>query len=773
MSMPSPRAERRHWAMTALLWLVDRFRPRLGWPIFCGAMFLVLMPAVAVRSAGWVDLRRAGITPEWVSLFGLAVPWLLIAYQKRLAPSALPQRMLLSVMLFGIWALAGILTVTQNLIHWLPSLWRLGQGLATQNWPALWAGIVADWISLGWRFSDWFGGVMGGGAMQDNVVFMAFILLILWGMAGLTAWLALQMEIGLLLALPSLWTLTLALYYGSNERYLLVVAMAVAVLLHLWLDHRTLEAEWQRRAIDFSPALIVDRVFVVLSITVAILIVALLAPSPTVDAAVHWAYRQLTPMYKPLETAGERLFPDLDRRPRGRYGVAGSGLPNRFMLGAGPSLSETPVMWVSTDHSGPVMGGGLYEEPPTRFYMRRATFADYTGSGWASTAGIQRQPYAARQSWLPDAWLHRAPLRQWVRTAQPTTLLYAAGEPAQAGLDSEVQARSPGDLVAFWVQGQAVTRYEAISSIPSVDDDLLRDWPGFDAETPVPEALVPHLQLPATVTERTRALAAQIVDGLAGPYERAVAIEAYLRRYVYDLDVEAPPPDVDVADYFLFELERGYCDYYATAFVVLARLAGLPTRFATGYVPGGWNPEAQEWLITEAEAHSWPEVYFPDLGWVPFEPTAGRSPLSRVRFDVERSSQPLPAAPSVPAVPPPTVFQWNWQMLLWLAPVAGLAVLFWRWYSNREVGDPWLLLTRWGRRMGRPLGVSETELEYGRELSNHLAVVGGEPEQVRRVSRSVLDLTEAVSEAHYGPDDLRRAASARAQERWQIVRRYR
>ena len=93
-----------------------------------------------------------------------------------------------------------------------------------------------------------------------------------------------------------------------------------------------------------------------------------------------------------------------------------------------------------------------------------------------------------------------------------------------------------------------------------------------------------------------------------------------------------PPPEglSDVADYFLFDLQRGYCDYYATAFVVLARLAGLPTRFVTGFAPGNWSMNEQLWIVTEADAHSWPEVYFPEVGWVPFEPTGGRPALERI-----------------------------------------------------------------------------------------------------------------------------------------------
>ena len=120
-------------------------------------------------------------------------------------------------------------------------------------------------------------------------------------------------------------------------------------------------------------------------------------------------------------------------------------------------------------------------------------------------------------------------------------------------------------------------------------------------------------------------------------FAKSQAIEAYLRQFPYDLAVDKPPAAVtDVADYFLFDLQRGYCDYYATAFIVLARAVDVPARFATGYAVGSWDRSSFQWVISEAQAHSWPEVFFPEYGWVAFEPTAGRPALTRM----ERSNQP-------------------------------------------------------------------------------------------------------------------------------------
>ena len=113
------------------------------------------------------------------------------------------------------------------------------------------------------------------------------------------------------------------------------------------------------------------------------------------------------------------------------------------------------------------------------------------------------------------------------------------------------------------------------------------------------------------------------------PYDRARAIEQYLRTFPYTLQLPPPPLDRDVVDYFLFDLQKGYCDYYASAMVVLARAAGLPARLVVGYAPGTFDAQRALYVVTAADAHSWAEVYFPGIGWIEFEPTAGRAALER------------------------------------------------------------------------------------------------------------------------------------------------
>jgi protein-glutamine gamma-glutamyltransferase len=134
-----------------------------------------------------------------------------------------------------------------------------------------------------------------------------------------------------------------------------------------------------------------------------------------------------------------------------------------------------------------------------------------------------------------------------------------------------------------------------------------------------------------------RELAVSVAGAAATPYAAVNHIESYLRRsYTYD---EAPPfptslpagagggwpenrpPLVD----FLLNSRRGFCQQFAGAMTVMLRSLGIPSRVAVGYTGGQYDPERKAYLVLDRDAHSWVEVWFPGQGWIPFDPTPGRS----------------------------------------------------------------------------------------------------------------------------------------------------
>lgn len=137
-----------------------------------------------------------------------------------------------------------------------------------------------------------------------------------------------------------------------------------------------------------------------------------------------------------------------------------------------------------------------------------------------------------------------------------------------------------------------------------------------------------YLELPNTVTRETRQLARNIAGGGATPFEIASDIETYLRNtYGYDESIAGPSNGRDAVDYFLFQEKKGYCEYFASAMVVMLRELNVPSRVVAGFREVPFDQEAGGYLYTEKQAHTWVEVYFPGYGWIPFEPTPGVAPF--------------------------------------------------------------------------------------------------------------------------------------------------
>ncbi|RME63963.1 MAG: hypothetical protein D6790_03905, partial [Caldilineae bacterium] len=312
-------------------WFGTRFRPKLGWIAYLSCLFLMLLPAMGVREAGWVNVRRTNVTLEWIGPVGLTVTWWLLS-RWRLFAGREPARpgWLRGIVAGGMilfWFLLAALTVTQTMVHWIPGPRSLLQGLRTGDWLSLWSGVLADWFSLAQRFTGWWQGVQEGGAIQDDLVFLTLSGIVIWLVASLTSWLALRGRSGLVVALPGLWLVGGIQFYGNQSRAPVIFALILAIALHTWLDQRRNEQRWQARHIDYNPALLLDRALATGFISLFVLLLAGVTPTVSIDRLAFAAYERLNTVYEPVENLGERLFPDLERPGGNRFGRIGSGLP--------------------------------------------------------------------------------------------------------------------------------------------------------------------------------------------------------------------------------------------------------------------------------------------------------------------------------------------------------------------------------------------------------------------------------------------------------------
>ncbi len=343
-----------------------------------------------------------------------------------------------------------------------------------------------------------------------------------------------------------------------------------------------------------------------------------------------------------------------------------------------------------------------------------------------------RSNYKANSPLIPGLLDHYSPLHLDVKMQRPegrlfwSGLLYSASVPFRA----DWRLRPQSDLFAdqatllqsdLFTAASGAGSYEAETYIPKVTIQELRA-----ASTEYPEYIhARYLKLPY-LPPRVHELAKEITDEIENPYDKAKAIESYLRdTYPYDLDIPAPPEDQDVTDYFLFDLKRGYCDYYATAMVVLARASGLPARFVSGYSSGSYDALSAEYVVRELNAHSWPEIYFPGIGWIEFEPTASQPEIARPEKEAA-----VPAVVDQQATQPRKfLFQLiNTGVLYWISPLVLLvllvvfyfAVLERFWILRRAPANAVAILFQRYYRVGRPLAGARARAETATEFTSKL-----------------------------------------------------
>jgi len=341
----------------------------------------------------------------------------------------------------------------------------------------------------------------------------------------------------------------------------------------------------------------------------------------------------------------ESLGLERQQQDQGAFSGVGSGgkLPRGHLIGSGPELSQQLVMLVSIQDEF-YRAADLYNGTSTnRYYWKSLTYDVYTGNGWTTSPTVSEKYKSGElfsKALKPN---HRLAVQEIQMFEDQGDLLYTSGDLVTSDRDFEVANRTSRDGIedifgASIIQKQFEDslRYSTTSQIPTVGEDKLHqageNYPQWVIER--------YISLPESVPGRVLELAAQVTDAANTPYERALAIEEYLHGYPYTLDLPQPPQEVDIADYFLFDLGTGFCDYYATAMVVLLRATGVPARLAIGYASGTHDETHDRFIVTEADAHSWVEVFFPDIGWVAFEPTAGRPAIQRPEM-VELSDIPL------------------------------------------------------------------------------------------------------------------------------------
>ncbi len=305
-------------------------------------------------------------------------------------------------------------------------------------------------------------------------------------------------------------------------------------------------------------------------------------------------------------------------------------------LGGGFNFDYTPVMSISTT---------------SRSYWRGETRLAYSGKGWIDRSSNSWRDLESIQADEPLAMdeepttTETRQVKQQVKMLSDKEVNYPVlfGAYTISKIES-VNGKNDTDQLDWrsntgevhWSQTRQNRNYpesySLISQVPVVPVAQLEKktynelYAGKDLE--------PYLQMPADFPQRVKNLAREVTASGTTPYRKIELLQSYLKNnytYTNNPDLSRKKSN-DFVESFLFEIREGYCDYYSTAMVMMARSLDIPARWVKGYAPGqasgyvtsDYFPNgATEYTVTNADAHSWAEIYFAGYGWVPIEATPG------------------------------------------------------------------------------------------------------------------------------------------------------
>jgi transglutaminase-like putative cysteine protease len=319
----------------------------------------------------------------------------------------------------------------------------------------------------------------------------------------------------------------------------------------------------------------------------------------------------------------------------------GDNLP----LGRGNPLSDTTIMSI--------------EAPPrpasnARYYWRSRVYDTYE-EGWSST--LPAVDFVSPDEFnlnLPE-YDNRATSTFNITTVFPIQNLQTPAQPVWVSrpANAHFAVNSDGSIDLSHLKADPVLMsgdtYRVEASLTTASQKELRE-----AGTDYPSWITArYLQLPDTITPRTIELAESIAANLENPYDVTQAVTDFLRTSLkYSDTVPGAPAGQEPIDWVLFEHKQAFCNYYASAEIVMLRSLGIPARMAVGYAEGERSsiggidsiptlgPDGQNipldiqiegdiFTVRHKDAHAWPEVYFPNFGWVEFEPTVSQQPIIR------------------------------------------------------------------------------------------------------------------------------------------------
>ncbi len=574
-----------------------------------------------------------GLEEGWFSLFLLATVIYSTVWCVQAAGWVNNLGILSLTTLFGL--IAGVIAAKQQrfprvLVH----LVATGLGILIALWQTAGADYHGSVSALINGMHQWLLISIGGGVGTDDSIFLFFITALGFILAYTSAWLVYRTRAPWLMVVANAVVLLINLSnIEAGYIVFLVVFLIASLLLLLRFNLYESMMRWRRQGMRCADDLGWDVMQAGALISIGILIFSWLLPWGYTNDQAAQVWNSDSNPWVQLQNLWNRVF----------YVTGGSSPSNRgnftntLVLAGNPNLNNDVVFTVKTSDNAPQ-------------YLESLSYDTYTGRSWASSP-TSSTPLNPNDSVYNDFTAQRA-IQQEITVVNPPgeQYSYLLGAPQIVSVDQSavVQTSTTDGSVVTWLRKAgklaAGDHYTVLSYVSAADIKTLRSVPlpadspqlpaNFDGPIPVtyydPAILSSYLQFPKSLDHAILRLAQRITADAPTMYDKAIALESYLRiNYAYDVHIQLPSDEEGVS-WFLFRSgNRGFCNYFATAMTIMARELGIPARVVAGYTHGVYDTAHHRWVIHGTDAHSWTQIYFAGYGWVNFEPSAGFPTFSR------------------------------------------------------------------------------------------------------------------------------------------------